>query len=58
MANYANMGARGMSQSADGMRRKGIDKFNIFLDTKHMAPWDDLQSEDFTIDLLQQFGTF
>ena len=58
MANYATMGARGMSQSADNMRRKGIDKFNMFLSSKEMASWDDLPPEQFTIDLLQQFGTF
>lgn len=58
MATYANMGARGMSQSADGMRRKGIDKFNIYLGSRNLPSWDDLQAEHFTIDLLQQFGTF
>ena len=58
MANYAAMGARGLSQSADSMRRKGIDKFNLFLNSKDMPSWDELPSDQLTIDLLQQFGTF
>ena len=47
-----------MSQSADNMRRKGIDKFNMFLTSKDMGAWDNLLPEQFTIELLQQFGTF
>ena len=58
MATYATMGSRGLSLSAENMRRKGIDKFNLFLASKEMLPWNQLQSDELTIDLLQQFGTF
>ena len=58
MANYVTVMARGISQSANAMRRKGIDEFNTFLTSKDMGAWDNLLPEQFTIELLQQFGTF
>ena len=53
MATYATMGSRGLSLSAENMHRKGIDKFNLFLASKEMLPWNQLQSDELTLDLFQ-----
>ena len=55
---FPQVGARGTSKSADGMRKKGLNHFERFLAEKRLPAFVELTAESITIELFQEFGGY